>query len=108
MNPDTRSISVELLENGETKGKEVRQTSLIHILFQLILHYFFCLQIDLDGILELNPQLDSNIPSITMVAQNGTNIPTTSKLPRVNLTFMMNIYHVQIQLGFRVKKVVMN
>ncbi|CAI6352872.1 unnamed protein product [Macrosiphum euphorbiae] len=60
MNPDTRSISVELLENGETKGKEI----------------------DLDGILELNPQLDSNIPSITMVAQNGTNIPTTSKLPR--------------------------
>lgn len=24
MNPDTRSISVEWLENGETKGKEVR------------------------------------------------------------------------------------
>jgi len=41
MNPDTRSISVESLENGETKGKEVRQTALIHILFKLILHYFF-------------------------------------------------------------------
>lgn len=27
MNPDTRSISVEWLENGETKGKEVRQTA---------------------------------------------------------------------------------
>jgi len=43
MNPDTRSISVEWLENGETKGKEVRKTALIHILFQLILHYLFCL-----------------------------------------------------------------
>ncbi|XP_050537605.1 kinesin-like protein KIF2A isoform X2 [Daktulosphaira vitifoliae] len=60
MNPDTRSISVEWLENGETKGKEI----------------------DLDGILELNPQLRSNIPTINMVAQNGTNIPTTSKLAR--------------------------
>ncbi|XP_029341105.1 kinesin-like protein KIF2A [Acyrthosiphon pisum] len=60
MNPDTRSISVEWLENGETKGKEI----------------------DLDEILELNSQLRSNITSITMVAQNGTNIPTTSKLPR--------------------------
>lgn len=108
MNPDTRSISVEWLENGETKGKEVRQTAWIHILFQLILHYLFCLQIDLDGILELNPQLRSNIPSITMVAQNGTNIPTTSKLARVNLTFMMTIYHLQIQLGFYIKKIVMN
>lgn len=27
MNPDTRSISVEWLENGETKGKEVRNLS---------------------------------------------------------------------------------
>jgi len=31
MNPDTRSISVEWLENGETKGKEVRQTAWIYI-----------------------------------------------------------------------------
>lgn len=27
MNPDTRSISVEWLEKGETKGKEVRLTT---------------------------------------------------------------------------------
>jgi len=27
MNPDTRSISVEWLENGETKGKEVWPTA---------------------------------------------------------------------------------
>lgn len=108
MNPDTRSISVEWLENGETKGKEVRQTAWIRISFQFILHYLLCLQIDLDGILELNPQLRSNIPSITMVAQNGTNIPTTSKLARVNLTFMMSIYQVQTQLGFHVNKIVMN
>lgn len=53
-----------------------------YILFN---HCLFYLQIDLDGILELNPQLRSNIPSITMVAQNGTNIPTTSKLARVNI-----------------------
>lgn len=45
---------------------------------------FIYLQIDLDGILELNPQLRSSIPNITMVAQNGSNIPTTSKLARVN------------------------
>jgi len=55
----------------------------IYIIFYL--NCLFCLQIDLDGILELNPQLRSNIPSISMVAQNGsTNIPTNSKLARVN------------------------
>ncbi|VVC26912.1 Kinesin motor domain, conserved site,P-loop containing nucleoside triphosphate hydrolase,Kinesin motor [Cinara cedri] len=59
MNTDTRNISVERLENDETKSKEI----------------------DLEGILELNPQLHSNIPTITnLVAQNDSNIPTTSKL----------------------------
>lgn len=56
-----------------------------------VLYYvsIFDLQIDLDGILELNPQLRSNIPSITMVAQNGSNIPTNSKLARVNYIFVI-------------------
>lgn len=60
------------------------------IYFFLSMYYFVCiLQIDLDGILELNPQLRSNIPNITMVAQNGSNIPTTSKLARVNKNLML-------------------
>lgn len=31
MNPDTRSISVEWLEKGETKGKEVRLVTISNI-----------------------------------------------------------------------------
>lgn len=67
--------------------------SYIYIIYVSNTLYFlfiilFYLQIDLDGILELNPQLRSNIPSISLVAQNGsTNIPTNSKLARVNITF---------------------
>lgn len=95
MNPDTRSISVEWLENGETKGKEVRflyelfflKKKFNYNLFYAIRILFCSKQIDLDGILELNPQLRSNIPNINMVAQNGSNIPTSTKLARVILTF---------------------